>query len=72
MMERITVPISILPPRKILKEEEKANRGDSTRGSRTTDNNQYHTIKVKCQNIEVVASVQETIKSMGFSSLQFN
>ncbi|NLB87941.1 MAG: ABC transporter permease [Syntrophomonadaceae bacterium] len=60
--------INLAALEKILKEEERANRGDSNRNYRSTDNNQYHSIKVKCKDIEVVSAVQETIKSMGFQA----
>lgn len=54
---------------KIMKEEAKNNRGDSNRGFRGDNNNeQYNNIKVKCENIEVVAKVHDTIKSLGFQA----
>lgn len=60
--------INLATLEKILKEEERNNRGDSNRGSSINNTDQYNSIKVKCKNIEVVSSVQETIKSMGFQA----
>lgn len=54
---------------KILKEEQKNNRNDNNRGYRgNNDNDQYNNVKVKCENIEIVSAVHDTIKAMGFQA----
>lgn len=52
---------------KILEEDRKNERANSNeRISNENNQNQYDSIKVKCENIEVVAGVQEKIKALGF------
>lgn len=52
---------------KIIAEDRKNERNNSNeRSVDENDQNQYDTIKVKCENIEVVAAVQEKIKEMGY------
>ncbi len=53
---------------KIMEEEQKANRSEQTRGARNDNDTQYNNVKVKCENIEIVAAVHETIKSLGFQA----
>ncbi|NLJ72278.1 MAG: ABC transporter permease [Syntrophomonadaceae bacterium] len=53
---------------KIIKEEEKNNRNEQYRGISGYNTDEYNSIKVKCSKIELVSSVQETIKAMGFQA----
>lgn len=62
------VNMSILE--KMIKEEQKANRNEDFRrgGFFPNNNDEYNSIKVKCSDIKLVTTVQETIKTMGFQA----
>jgi len=51
---------------KIIAEDLKNERNNNNDRSQEVNQNQYDSIKVKCENIEVVAAVQDKIKSLGY------
>lgn len=53
---------------KIIEEDRRSNRQDSSRRNRNTNEDKYQEIRVKTKEIEDVEKVQEIIKSMGFQT----
>ncbi|SNT09465.1 ABC-type transport system, involved in lipoprotein release, permease component [Anaerovirgula multivorans] len=53
---------------KIIEEDRRANRQDSSSRNRGRDTNKYETISVKVKDMNDVEKVQETIKAMGFQT----
>lgn len=51
---------------KIIAEDLKNERNNNNDRTQEVNQNQYDSIKVKCENIDVVAAVQDKIKSLGY------